>query len=112
MRRLALACAVALALAAAGAAAAQAEQRYAAPVGESTACTSSQPCLLEEAVTKAKPGDEVIVTAGSYTLSKPLQTPMGVENLDIHGAAGGAMPRSSRRPARRTPLNSALQAAG
>jgi hypothetical protein len=92
MRRLALACAVVLALAAAGAPAAQAEQRYAAPAGEGVACTESQPCLLEEAVTKAKTGDEVIVTAGSYTLSKPLQTPIGVENLDVHGATGGTMP--------------------
>jgi hypothetical protein len=90
--RLVLACAVALALAAAGASAAQAEPRYAAPAGEGAACIASQPCLLEEAVTKAKTGDEVIVTAGSYTLSKPLLTPMGVENLDIHGAAGGPMP--------------------
>jgi hypothetical protein len=92
MSRLVLVLATVLCLAAASASAAQAEQRYAAPAGEGTMCTEAQPCLLEEAVTKAKTGDEVIVGAGSHTLSKSLQTALGVENLDIHGAAGGAMP--------------------
>ena len=92
MKRSVLALACVLSLAAAGASPANAEPRYAAPAGEGAACTESQPCPLEEAVTKAKSGDEVIVTAGSYTLSKSLKTPLGVENLDIHGAVGGAMP--------------------
>jgi hypothetical protein len=92
MRRPALVLALALSIAVASASAAQAEQRFAAPAGAGVACTESQPCLLAEAVTKAKTGDEVIVGSGTHTLSGPLQTPLGVENLDIHGAAGGAMP--------------------
>lgn len=73
--------------------AAQADPRYAAPAGVGPEpCAQADPCSLTEAISKAKAGDEVIVTAGTYTLSGPLKTPIGVDNLDIHGAAGGAMP--------------------
>ena len=44
-------------------------------------------------VTNAKASDEVIVAAGTYDLSKSLQTPIGAsQTVDIHGAEGGAMP--------------------
>ena len=52
-----------------GATDAQAAQRYAAPDGTGSACTQEQPCSLADASNEASKGDEVIVTAGDYTIS-------------------------------------------
>jgi hypothetical protein len=71
---------------------AQAAQRYAAPNGTLTACTQKEPCSLPDAVNEASENDEVIVTAGEYTISG---TPLSVlhPGLQIHGDPGGPMPR-------------------
>jgi hypothetical protein len=67
--------------------------RYAAPEGTGPEpCTQAVPCSLKDAITKAKANDEVIVTAGTYTPTEALRTPVGVANLDIHGDTGGPMP--------------------
>jgi hypothetical protein len=73
-------------------AAAQAAQRYAAPSGAGTLCTQKEPCSLQEAVNAASENDEVIVTAGEYTISG---APLNVvyPGLQIHGDPGGPMPR-------------------
>jgi hypothetical protein len=71
---------------------AEAAQRYASPGAVGEVCSKEVPCSLKQAITKAKAGDEVIVNPGTYTESSGLQTPAGVENINIHGAAGGTMP--------------------
>src|SRR3954447_66691 len=44
--------------------------RYASPFGGTIgSCTSGDPCDLKTAIEGAGAGDEVVVTAGSYTLS-------------------------------------------
>jgi hypothetical protein len=89
--RLGFAFAVAFA-ALAGASPAEAAQRYASPAGFGTECGQAQPCSLEEAVTKAKSNDEVIVNPGSYPVSGPLEVPPTSSNVYVHGDPGGAAP--------------------
>jgi hypothetical protein len=70
-----------------------AQQRFAAPAGTGAVCTQAEPCSLEQAVSYAEANDEVIVTAGSYTLTGFLYS--NVPGLWIHGEAGGPMPTIS-----------------
>ncbi len=76
----------------AGPAGAQAAQRYAAPNGTGSECTQKEPCSLADAANEASNGDEVIVTAGDYTISA---APLNVvyAGLQLHGDFGGPMPR-------------------
>jgi hypothetical protein len=76
----------------AGAATAEAEQRYASPSGSGAACTKQAPCSLEEAVSKVKNGDEVIVEAGTYPVATTIAAPPGSESFEVHGDPGGPMP--------------------
>ena len=71
---------------------AQAAQRYAAPNGTGLSCTQQEPCSFQDAVNAASENDEVIVTAGEYTISG---APLNVvyPGLQIHGDPGGPMPR-------------------
>ena len=71
---------------------AQAAQRYAAPNGTGLSCTRQEPCSFQDAVNAASENDEVIVTAGEYTISG---APLNVvyPGLQIHGDPGGPMPR-------------------
>jgi hypothetical protein len=70
----------------------QAAQRYASPAGFGTECSQAQPCSLQEAVTKAKSNDEVIVNPGPYPVAAPLEVPPTSSNVYIHGDPGGAVP--------------------
>lgn len=74
-----------------------ADQRYASPNGGGENCTSSAPCSLEQAVTKAESDDEVILRAGDYPLTSTVSTPLNSKNVFVHGAFGGAMPRISAK---------------
>jgi hypothetical protein len=76
----------------AGSAAAQAEQRYAAPAATGVTCKQSEPCSLEDAINGASANDEIIVTAGEYTVTG---APINVvyAGLRIDGDPGGPMPR-------------------
>jgi hypothetical protein len=87
-----LATIVTIVLTLAAAPAANAAVRYATPSGGATsgACAAAAPCTLEVAVNAAVNGDEVVVSPGTYTLSKKL-TPRGA--LDIHGDRNHAWPR-------------------
>lgn len=73
-------------------AAAGAATRYAATGGSGTACTTAAPCSIVTAVSGAGtlPGDEVIVTPGTYALAAAL-IPSSV-GMDIHGQAGQPAP--------------------
>ena len=68
--------------------------RHASPTGDasSSGCTAAEPpCSLKRAVeTVANPGDEVILAAGTYTVSSPVAV---TKAIDVHGAAGGPRPR-------------------
>lgn len=75
---------------------AQATQRFAAPKGGGTECTKAEPCSLNEAVTGAKGGDEVIVTSGAYSVSSQVFTT--AVNVQIHGDPSGPMPRIAGSP--------------
>jgi hypothetical protein len=71
--------------------AANAARRFVSPGGATTAaCTAADPCALQTAVNAAADGDEVVVTAGTYSLAKKL-VPRGA--LDIHGDPDSASPR-------------------
>src|SRR5262245_58857513 len=77
-----------------GASSATGAQRYAAPEGSGPEpCAKAAPCSLENAVTKASENDEVIVTAGHYTLGETIFS--FTEGLSIHGDLGGPMPTIS-----------------
>jgi hypothetical protein len=65
-------------------------QRYAAPNGSGTACTTASPCDIRKAVEGASAGDEVIVEPGDYPLTDPLTTPA---QIVVHGVAGQPRPR-------------------
>ncbi len=78
-----------------GAPSADAAQRYAAPGGSGSACSQPAPCSLQEAVGKAGTNDEVIVTGGTYALSAPVEAPLGVSKVYIHGDFSAPMPRIS-----------------
>jgi hypothetical protein len=69
---------------------AHAAERHASPGGSGEACSEASPCALPKAVEGAKAGDEVIVTAGTYTVGATMTGPSGVH---IHGEFGGPMPR-------------------
>lgn len=74
-----------------------ATQRYAAPTGSGTACTSTTPCDITQAINSAAAGDEVILTGQDYgSVSTPLTNPglvASVANLDVHGEDGQPRPR-------------------
>src|SRR4051794_31635528 len=72
--------------------AAGAAQRYATPEGKGgEPCAQAAPCSLKDAVSNAKAEDEVIVGAGSYTVTSSI---LGlVKNLFVHGDFAGPMPR-------------------
>jgi hypothetical protein len=72
---------------------AQAAQRYASPAGTGEACTQQAPCSLKQAIGKANAGDEVIVTAGSYTPSETSYSTFEATGLSVHGDFGAPMPR-------------------
>jgi hypothetical protein len=89
----AAAAAIAMALLCAGGA--QAAQRYASPTGSGTTCSQAAPCELKEAIKKAKANDEVIVEAGSYTVTEGLYPEGFPEKVYIHGDLAGPMPQIS-----------------
>ena len=83
----------ALLLTLAAPAAAQADPRYAAPGGSGPEpCAQGSPCSLKEAVSKAKAGDEVIVTTGAYTVTESIFTSAEAAGLHVHGDFGGPRP--------------------
>jgi hypothetical protein len=93
MRAFVVACICIAALASAQSA--RAAQRYAAPAGSGETCSQQAPCSFETAVEKAGANDEVIVTAGAYTLTKEV---FGfAEGLSIHGDPAGPMPTISAK---------------
>jgi hypothetical protein len=69
--------------------AAQAAQRYAAPAGSGTECTQAKPCSLNEAMSKAKASDEVIVGSGNYPLSSPAVLSPEATGAFVHGDFSG-----------------------
>lgn len=70
---------------------ASAATRYAAPGGGMVpGCAQITPCSLEYAITAASPGDEVVVTAGQYTVGATIETETP---LWIHGQPGSLKPR-------------------
>jgi hypothetical protein len=73
-------------------AAAQGAQRYAAPGATGAECTKPEPCNLADAINGASANDEVIVTAGEYTVTgAPINVVYG--GLQIHGDLAEPMPR-------------------
>lgn len=85
----AIACLAALACASR----AQAEQRYATPAGSGSACSQPTPCSLRTAIEGAVSNDEVVIIAGSYTLSNGVVTQLGVKNVYVHGDLGTPAPK-------------------
>lgn len=72
-------------------ASAAAATRYAAPGGGMVpGCAQITPCSLDYAITAASPGDEVVVTAGQYTVGATIETETP---LWIHGQPGSQKPR-------------------
>lgn len=71
-------------------AAASANTRYASPTASATTgdCPAAMPCKLGYAVNGAAPGDEVVVTPGSYAV----QVALAPAGIDVHGVAGQAPP--------------------
>jgi hypothetical protein len=73
---------------------AQADVRFAEPGRNGPEpCTQEDPCSLKNAIENAATGDEVIVTAGTYTVKAGLNPGVGVEDVYIHGDLAGPMPR-------------------
>ncbi len=92
MRRTIVLAALALVLtcAAGQATALAAAQRFASPSGTIVApCTQVSPCDLTTAIQGASAGDDVTVTAGSYTLTSMITDSVA---LTIHGVAGQPAP--------------------
>ena len=71
------------------AASAQAAQRFASPDGAGGPCNPT-PCSLTFAITGAGDGDEVILTAGTYSVNAPI--PSTASGLSVHGDTSGPMP--------------------
>jgi hypothetical protein len=94
MIKLAVGIAASLAMLA-GTSVAQGAERYAAPDGTGNDCTEAKPCALPEAITGAITSDEVIVTAGAYTVFLTLKVPIGAKNVQVHGDFGAPMPKIS-----------------
>ncbi len=71
-------------------AAASAHTRYASPTATATSgdCPAAMPCKIGYAVNGASPGDEVVVTPGSYAV----QVALAPTGIDVHGVAGQAPP--------------------
>ena len=69
---------------------ADATQRYVAPAGTGVACTQATPCPLATGVNSAMGGDEVIVTAGTYSMSTNLAN--SSSSLTIRGESGQPRP--------------------
>ncbi|MEY2516269.1 MAG: hypothetical protein QOJ89_3627, partial [bacterium] len=73
---------------------ASATQRYAGPGGTGTACTQPAPCRVDEAVTNAATGDEVIVLPGDHgSPAIPLPQFGSLLAIDVHGQVGAPRPR-------------------
>ena len=71
--------------------AAMAGPRYASPQASGGgACTSADPCALENAIENASSGEEVILKPGTYSVTNPVDAS---EAVDIHGQDGQAVPR-------------------
>jgi hypothetical protein len=69
-----------------------AAQRFAAPEGKGAEpCAQTAPCSLKDAISNAKAEDEVIVGAGSYSVTAAIFAP--VKGLYVHGDFSGPMPR-------------------
>lgn len=87
---------VAAVLALAVPSAASGAQRFAAPGGGLTpGCPQAAPCSLELAISGAAPGDEVIVTPGTYSVAAPIETETP---LWVHGQDGAPRPRLVAAP--------------
>ena len=60
--------------------------------GRPASCTTAEPCTLADSINGASANDEVIVTAGEYTVTgAPINVVYG--GLQIHGDLAGPMPR-------------------
>src|SRR4051794_1443883 len=81
-----------LAVFVAPASAGAATARHAIPSGGAPPgpCASGNACTLPDAVAAAQPGDEVVVHAGTYTLTTALEI---ADQVNLHGAVGEARPR-------------------
>ena len=66
-------------------------QRYAAPTGSGTACTSTSPCALVTAINGATSSTEVIIAPGTYTMGSTALS-NAQAGVNIHGAAGQPRP--------------------
>jgi hypothetical protein len=97
MRGTGIVAAVVLGVGAFGCTDAFAAQRYAAPGGTGTTCSSAAPCSLTTALTGTgvAAGDEVILAAGDYgSLAHPMTTAIErVQSVNLHGASSTARPR-------------------
>ncbi len=69
---------------------ADAAQRYVSPAGSGVACTQATPCSLVTGINNAMLGDEVIVTAGTYSTSTALAS--SASSLTIRGESGQPRP--------------------
>src|SRR2546423_8841198 len=70
--------------------------RYASPTGSGTACTSTNPCGIVQAINAAGGSDhDVIVTPGDYgTAGSPITTALTSSvGIDLHGEDGQPRPR-------------------
>jgi hypothetical protein len=67
-----------------------AAQRYAAPTGGGTACSSGSPCTIQQVFTGATTGDEIILNPGDYPVATTLFLPA---NGFAHGVQGQPAPR-------------------
>jgi hypothetical protein len=80
-----------IALAAFAPNASAATERYAAPTGSGTACSSGDPCGIRQAVEGASAGDEVVVLPGDYPLTG--STLIDPAKITIRGVPGQPRPR-------------------
>jgi hypothetical protein len=75
------------------ASASAAEERFASPGGQGSACTLAKPCALRRAIEKARKGTSVTIEPGEYAISTQAPEPIKVgPGVSIHGQAGQARP--------------------
>jgi len=70
--------------------AAQGDTRYVTPTGGGAACTQATPCSIVFGIEGAAFGDEVVVASGTYSVSTPIDTPVG--DVFVHGEPGRPRP--------------------